>query len=62
MNYINSKREIVNYTIYDLNGRRMNDLQSSSNKIDVSKLNPGIYFLKLTAKNKQAHTLKFIKL
>lgn len=59
---INSKREIVNYTIYDLNGRRMNDLQSSSNKIDVSKLNPGIYFLKLTAKNKQAHTLKFIKL
>ena len=59
---INSKREIVNYTIYDLNGRRMNDLQNSSNKIDVSKLNPGIYFLKLLVKSKQAHTFKFIKL
>jgi hypothetical protein len=59
---INSKREIVNYTINNLNGRLINNSQRSSNKIDVSKLNPGIYFLKLTSTNKQTHTLKFIKL
>ena len=60
---IKSKGEVIKYSIYDLNGRLMNDLQiSSSNKIEVSKLNPGVYFLKLLSKNKQVHTLKFIKL
>lgn len=60
---INSKNEVIKYSIYDLNGKLINDLQiSSSNKIDVSKLNPGIYFLKLVSENNQTHTLKFIKL
>jgi hypothetical protein len=59
---IDNKSEIVNYIIYDLNGRLINDLQNASNKIDVSKLNPGIYFLKLMSDSNKTQTLKFLKL
>lgn len=60
---IESKGEVIKYSIYNLNGSLISDFRANSvNKIDVSKLNSGIYFLKLMSENKQIQTLKFIKL
>lgn len=57
---INTKAVIDAISIYDLNGRQINSFEKIANKIDVSAIEKGVYFLKATTNN-EFQTLKFIK-
>ena len=57
---IDSKTIIDTITIYDVNGRQIKTFEKISNKIDVSSIEKGVYFLKATTNN-EFQTLKFIK-
>lgn len=49
-----------NYSVIDLSGKLILNAQLSSNKIDVSNLNNGVYFLSVTSEG-LTQTQKFIK-
>jgi hypothetical protein len=57
---IDNKCSIVFYDITGKIAMQVNQIQSSE-QVDVSKLNAGIYLLKLIAQNGKVETLKFIK-
>ena len=58
---ITSKRSVNSVDILDLNGRRMNNSGLMDNKIDVSNLSSGIYFLRINFKDGLSTTKKIIK-
>ncbi|NNE31737.1 MAG: T9SS type A sorting domain-containing protein, partial [Winogradskyella sp.] len=51
---------IENIIIYALTGQKILQINKHFNEIDVSKLEAGVYFIKLVAANRQRH-IKFIK-
>lgn len=57
---IETKAVIDAISIYDINGRQINSFEKIANKIDVSAIEKGVYFLKATTNN-EFQTLKFIK-
>lgn len=57
---VNSKEKIDNIGIYSLDGRMMNDLLLQNNKVDVSSLKTGVYFIKFKIKGSTYHR-RFIK-
>uniref|UniRef100_UPI0040494B1D T9SS type A sorting domain-containing protein n=1 Tax=Flavobacterium sp. TaxID=239 RepID=UPI0040494B1D len=61
---IQSKSAILKISIYDLNGRLLNNVQPNSNqteyKLDVENLSNGVYFLNVHA-GKTKQILKFVK-
>lgn len=58
--YIDYENKILKVEILNTLGQIQNST-FENNKIDVSFLNDGIYFLKLTDKNLNIHTFKFVK-
>lgn len=62
---LNSKESVKEITIYDMQGKQLNDFYyNSSNtitKLDVSALQNGIYFLKIETESGRVATEKFIK-
>ena len=59
---IKSNNEVLDYTIYDLNGRliRNEKLKKNQQEINVSTLSKGVYLITLST-NKGFKTQKFIK-
>ncbi len=57
---IDTKAIIDAISIFDINGRQINSFEKVANKIDVSTIEKGVYFLKATINN-EFQTLKFIK-
>lgn len=51
---------IVQAEVYSTNGKKV-DLEFKTSTLDVSKLAPGMYFIKLTNSNQNSTVLKFIK-
>jgi hypothetical protein len=45
--------------IYNATGKKVLEISTNENNIDVSKLNPGIYFIRLS-ENKSLRSSKFI--
>lgn len=58
--YINNAENIESVTLFDVNGRAIKAINIESNKIDVSNLQIGIYFMKVKTNNSY-ETMKFIK-
>jgi hypothetical protein len=52
--------ENARYTVFDMNGRQIMNSKFESNSIDVSNINSGMYFLRITDSGK-SRTQKFIK-
>jgi len=66
MLYISGEKLLAQtkYEVLDINGRLIQSLSSQQDgqmSLNVSGLNTGIYFVRITLKNGQNHTLKFIK-
>lgn len=49
------------YTIYQLNGKRIKNAPLQTTSIDITDLTPGVYFLELTTDNQEKFIVKFIK-
>ena len=58
---IDSEQKFTSYEIVDATGKSVNKNELSENKINVAKLNPGIYFIKLNAVENSNTIIKFIK-
>jgi pimeloyl-ACP methyl ester carboxylesterase len=58
--FINSQYIIKEISIYNINGQSMEN-KIVENKINVSNLTKGVYFLKLTDQTGKNHTSKFVK-
>jgi minor extracellular serine protease Vpr len=58
--YINSKNTIEKATILSIDGKIIKSISNNTNTLDVSFLNPGMYFLNIKSNN-TIKTLKFIK-
>lgn len=56
---IKSEEEITLSALYDLSGKSY-DLSFSNNKLDIRKLDPGLYFLEIDL-DKESKVLRFIK-
>ncbi|WP_452224006.1 T9SS type A sorting domain-containing protein [Lacinutrix chionoecetis] len=58
---INSDREIINISVYDITGKKVisND-NLTNNTLNVSALNTGVYLLNLTDSNKNSVTKKLV--
>lgn len=55
--------QIINHSIYDATGRLLiNQNELIDDKIDVSSLSDGVYFLEVTTNSYQKYTHKFIKI
>jgi hypothetical protein len=52
---------ISNMTVYDINSKQLLTSQNINNKIDISKLSAGIYFIKLTDSNNKNAVFRIIK-
>lgn len=66
MVYISGEKLLAQtkYEVLDINGRLIHSIsgqQDGQMSLDVSGLNTGIYFVRITLKNGENHTLKFIK-
>lgn len=64
MLYLNygTNAKAVEIAIYDVSGKLVFDKKEShSENIDVANLNPGLYFLKITAANGQSSIQKFVR-
>ncbi len=59
--FIKSDLDIKDIQISDLNGRIINNLQFQDNKMDLSNLNTGVYFAKISDENGKILTKKIIK-
>lgn len=60
---INTKIDLNNCFLFNINGRLINNYHiDKSHKIDVSNLNSGIYFIKFISDGKEIATGKIIKL
>ncbi|NRD22261.1 VCBS repeat-containing protein [Winogradskyella litoriviva] len=60
--FINTSSQVINKiaTVFDINGKRVLNLKLKSNRIDVSNLTSGVYFLRLESQGKTMKR-KFIK-
>ncbi len=52
--------QIEEATIYDMQGKSVQEIPGNETVIDVEKLSPGMYFLKITT-NKESLTRRFVK-
>jgi hypothetical protein len=57
--HINSDQTMHFVEIYNATGKKVLEISTNENNIDVSKLNPGIYFIRLS-ENKSLRSSKFI--
>ncbi|WP_459209609.1 T9SS type A sorting domain-containing protein [Aquimarina rhabdastrellae] len=59
--YTNYPKQQLSYSIYTLSGKRVITKTISNNKINVSQLNTGIYFLSMTSPQIGKRTFKIVK-
>ncbi len=60
--YINTASKITNIEIYDISGKKVKSLTlNESNKIDISELKNGLYFVRITDNKNVSFTKKIIK-
>lgn len=53
--------QYINYSIFDLHGKLVRTQKLTSNTIDTSFLNTGVYFVKFFNKEKNSNSIKIIK-
>lgn len=58
---ISTPNEIIEKTIYNLQGKLIKSIQNNSKEIDIKDLSDGIYLLKITTENGIINTQKLIK-
>ncbi len=61
---VNNVKGVQHLAVYNIVGSRMmdfNNLDSDQLKITLSGINPGVYFLRITARDGNLKTIKFIK-
>ncbi|NRA93157.1 MAG: META domain-containing protein, partial [Psychroserpens sp.] len=51
----------ISYRIYDISGKLVSEAKLSSERISVSSLNSGLYFIQFNSDENQSATLKFVK-
>jgi hypothetical protein len=58
--HLQSQNPLSRYEIYDIQGKILKQTQLNNNRIDISELSTGLYFIKVEGENEQAETLKLI--
>ncbi len=55
-------KEIKNWTVFDINGQIIKKENNQNNKINISEINSGIYYIKIINSENKIFIIKFIKI
>jgi len=57
---LQSQTPLEHYEIYDIQGKNLKQGQLYNNRLDISELSTGLYFIKVEGENGQTETLKLL--